>query len=61
MMMPFTGDEYKAPSYKKYKSDKFEKNKQKVLMILSGIKQTSLKDADKKQLIEQIKKLVANY
>jgi hypothetical protein len=59
--MPWGGDEYKAPNYKKYKAEKFEKNKQKVLMILNGIDQTSLKSDDKKKLIAEIKALVLNF
>ena len=61
MIMPWGGDEYKAPNYKKYKAEKFEKNKQKVLMILNGIDQTSLKSDDKKKLIAEIKALVLNF
>ena len=61
MFIPWGGDEYKAPDYKKYKAEKFEKNKQKVLMILKGIDQTSLKGDDKKKLIAEIKALVANF
>jgi len=53
--------EYKLPDYKRYKAEKFEKNKQKVRLILSGIKDTSLKDADKKLLINEIKDIVANF
>lgn len=59
--MPWGGDEYKAPDYKKYKAEKFEKNKQKVLMLLRGIGETSLKGDDKKKLLDEIKKLVANF
>lgn len=61
MMIPWGGDEQKAPSYRKYKAEKFEKNKQKILMLLSGIEQTSLKADDKKKLIAEIKAIVANY
>ncbi len=61
MMIPWSGVECKAPNYKKYKSEKFEKNKQKVLMILKGINQTSLNEADKNKLIAEIKSLVANF
>lgn len=59
--MDYFGPQYKAPDYKKYKAEKFEKNKQKVLMLLNGIKQTSLKEHDKEKLISEIKKIVNNY
>ena len=61
MLMSCGGDEYQAPDYKKYKAEKFEKNKQKVRLILIGIDQTSLKADDKKKLIAEIKSLVANF
>lgn len=47
--------------YKSYKAEKFEKTKQRVLNILNGVDQLSLKPADKKKLIEEIKKIVANF
>jgi hypothetical protein len=49
------------PDYKKYKAEKFEKNKQKVLMLLKGINQTSLKEPDKVKLIAEIKKIVVEF
>lgn len=60
MIIPWGDDKYVAPDYKKYKAEKFEKTKQKILMILKGIDQTSLKENDKKKLIDDIKAIVAN-
>lgn len=51
----------KAPDYKKYKAEKYEKTKQKVRMLLRGIDDTSLKDKDKAQLLKQIKVIVADF
>lgn len=49
------------PSYKSYRAEKFNKTKEKVRLILSGIDQLSLREDDKKILIKEIKLLVANY
>lgn len=60
MMIPW-GDRPKTPSYKEYKSDKFKKNKDKIRLILSGIRETSLHKEDKIKLLNEIKKIVTEF
>ncbi len=61
MYMPWGGDQYGAPDYEKYKAEKFEKTKQKILQQLKGIGDTSLNKEDQHKLVEQIKIIVASY
>ena len=48
-------------SYSSYKAKKFEKNKVKISRILRGIKDTSLKPKDQKELLKQIKEQVNKF
>lgn len=54
-------DEGPTVSYKTYKAEKFEKTKNKIRALLSGIRDTSLKHEDKTKLIAEVKKIVADF
>ena len=55
------GEEGPRQSYSSYKAEKFNKTKEKVRMIMSGISSLSLKQEDKTKLIEEIKIIVNNH
>lgn len=52
-------DPYYNPvkSYKSYKASKFNEYPEKAKKIILGIKETSLKDGDKKNLLKEILKI----
>ena len=49
---------YKVPKYSSYKKQWFEKYLQRQKALLQGVKDSSLKEEDKKALIEQMKKIL---
>lgn len=52
-MFPGPG-ERKAPSYKSYKAQKFEKYVQRQRALVQGVKDSSLKEEDKRALIDKM-------
>lgn len=48
-------------SYKSYKSEKFNKTKNRISQLLKGIDDLSLKKDDKDKLILEIKKIVNDF
>lgn len=47
-------DESKPPSYKAYKAEKFNKYINRQMALVQGVKESSLKEEDKKALINKM-------
>jgi len=56
-----TGNDYPMESYKTAKKRQFEKTTNRVKMILEGIRQLSLNEADKKKLLNKVKEIVTDF
>lgn len=59
MLIPYYNQE--PPAYEPYRKQKFEKSKNKIINVLRGVDSLSLKGGDKKKLINEIKKILANF
>ena len=59
-MMPSMFSETPPEKYSSYKKRKFEKTKSRLLLLMNGINQLSLKDKDKELLKNQCKDIIKN-
>jgi len=49
------------PSYKSYKNARFEKYKSRIDSLCHGVRETSLKDDDKKKLYKEMQTIIAKF
>ncbi len=56
--MPFDNSEFSAPSYKEYRNSKFTKHTDKIKNQMIQIKSCSLKQEDKKKLMQQLEQII---
>jgi hypothetical protein len=56
--MIMCGDDYKVVSYKDYRNRAMTKQLNKLKNVLAGIKQCSLHDSDKKNLLTQMQQMI---
>lgn len=61
MMIPWGTETKNIQSYKQFKANKFEKDRQKITHLFSDIKYTSLNENDQKLLIQELKKIANKF
>lgn len=57
MVVPFGGEAKRAPAYKPYRNEQFNKKMGKASALIKSIDETSLRPEDKRKLKDQIKEL----